>query len=216
MKKIVYVMGMSCSGKDTLITAVKNAVKNSNLTRIKFATPVTTRPRRPGETNEYIFTDDDNFDTIAQQLIDIREYKTVQGIWKYANIIPADNEWDTLVISSTPEGILSNHDNGLEKMLNVQTVYIVNIDIPKYQILNRIENRKHDESISYWKEALRRYIADSIDYSYDSIKNMMNILEDSYTYHGAQINYIPRCVINSDGNMAMAIENLKNIIIEAK
>jgi len=214
-KKIVYVIGMSCSGKDTLIAAVKDIVNLSNLTRIKFATPVTTRPKRPGETNEYIFTNNNDFDELSKKnkLVDVREYNTVQGLWKYANIIPDGNEWDTLVISSTPEGILNNHDINLHERLDVKKVYIVNILVPKYQILGRLEKRKHVESIDYWKEALRRYISDSIDYSYDSITNMMNILEDSYTYNGANVDYISRGVSNNDGDMDIAIDTLKDIII---
>ena len=82
MGKIFYLMGKSASGKDTIYKKVKE-----QLPELKTIVIYTTRPIREGEQNgvEYFFVDDNRLQELqeAGKVIELREYNTVHGIWKY-------------------------------------------------------------------------------------------------------------------------------------
>ena len=82
MGKIIYLMGKSSSGKDTIYQRL--LASGLKLERL---VPYTTRPIRAGETEgvEYHFTDDAGLAAIrsAGKLVELREYHTCHGIWRY-------------------------------------------------------------------------------------------------------------------------------------
>lgn len=84
---MLAIVGATCSGK--------NWFANKLCTKDGWERVVTctTRPIRPGEVNgeDYIFMDVQNFNYLAAQgkLINVRQYDTVEGLWKYG-IRPAD------------------------------------------------------------------------------------------------------------------------------
>ena len=84
---MLAIVGATCSGK--------NRFANKLCTEEGWERVVTctTRPIRPGEVNgeDYVFMDAKNFNYLSAQgkLINIRQYDTVEGIWKYG-IRPAD------------------------------------------------------------------------------------------------------------------------------
>ena len=82
MGKMVYLMGKSSSGKDTVY---KRLLKDHSL-HLKKVIPYTTRPIRMGEKNgeEYFFTDDDGFHKLQAQgrVIEARAYHTYHGLWR--------------------------------------------------------------------------------------------------------------------------------------
>lgn len=84
---MLAIVGATCSGKNWF------ANKLCNEEGWERVVTCTTRPIRPGEVNgeDYIFMDVQNFNYLAAQgkLINIRQYDTVEGIWKYG-IRPAD------------------------------------------------------------------------------------------------------------------------------
>ena len=84
---MLAIVGATCSGKNWF--ANKLCAENG----WERVVTCTTRPIRSGEVNgeDYIFMDDYNFEYLAKQgkLIDVREYNTVEGIWKYG-IRPED------------------------------------------------------------------------------------------------------------------------------
>ncbi len=84
---MLAIVGATCSGKNWF--ANKLCTENG----WERVVTCTTRPIRPGEVNgeDYVFMGDYNFDYLAAQgkLINVREYNTVEGIWKYG-IRPAD------------------------------------------------------------------------------------------------------------------------------
>ena len=80
MGKIVYLMGKSSSGKDTIF---KELMKEGTMD-LRTIVPYTTRPIRAGEENgvEYFFTDEAGFQALKDQgkVIEDRAYDTVYGI----------------------------------------------------------------------------------------------------------------------------------------
>ena len=86
MGKIVYLMGKSSSGKDTIF---KELMKEGTMD-LRTIVPYTTRPIRAGEENgvEYFFTDETGFQTLREQgkVIEDRAYNTVYGIWRYFTV----------------------------------------------------------------------------------------------------------------------------------
>ena len=86
MGKIVYLMGKSSSGKDTIF---KELMKEGTMD-LRTMVPYTTRPIRAGEENgvEYFFTDETGFQTLREQgkVIEDRAYNTVYGIWRYFTV----------------------------------------------------------------------------------------------------------------------------------
>ena len=79
MGKIVYLMGKSSSGKDTIF---KELMKEGTMD-LRTIVPYTTRPIRAGEENgvEYFFTDETGFQALKEQgkVIEDRAYDTVYG-----------------------------------------------------------------------------------------------------------------------------------------
>ena len=76
MGKIVYLMGKSSSGKDTIF---KELMKEGTMD-LRTIVPYTTRPIRAGEEN--------GFQTLREQgkVIEDRAYNTVYGIWRYFTV----------------------------------------------------------------------------------------------------------------------------------
>ena len=86
MSRIFFVLGKSCSGKDTIFRYLKEK-KELNL---KTVVGYTTRPMRVGEENgkEYFFVDRDELEKlkIEGKIIECRDYDTVYGIWSYFTV----------------------------------------------------------------------------------------------------------------------------------
>ena len=86
MGRIFYLMGKSSSGKDTVY---KELLKDRELA----LSPVvlyTTRPKRAGEREgqDYHFIGEEGLHSLqlSGRVIEVREYSTVHGIWKYATV----------------------------------------------------------------------------------------------------------------------------------
>ena len=86
MSKIFFVLGKSCSGKDTIFRYLKEK-KELNL---KTVVGYTTRPMRVGEENgkEYFFVERDELEKLKGEgkIIECRDYNTVYGIWSYFTV----------------------------------------------------------------------------------------------------------------------------------
>ena len=82
MGKIVYLMGKSSSGKDTIF---KRLLADESL-GLKTIVPYTTRPIRSGERNglEYFFTDEEGYQRLKEKgrIIEERAYQTFHGLWR--------------------------------------------------------------------------------------------------------------------------------------
>ena len=101
MGKLFYVMGKSASGKDTIYQELLR-IPELRLTSMVL---YTTRPRRAKETEgvEYHFVTEEELARLEKEgrVIELREYHTIQGIWKYFTVDDTDlNSRDYLAIGT--------------------------------------------------------------------------------------------------------------------
>ena len=86
MGKIFCVMGKSASGKDTIY----NKILQDDSLMLSRIIPYTTRPIRDGETQDkdYHFCNEEDVKRLSEQgrIIELREYNTVYGVWKYFTV----------------------------------------------------------------------------------------------------------------------------------
>lgn len=168
MSKIVYLMGKSSTGKDTIY---KELLKSGKV-KLKTVVPYTTRPIRVGEEEgvEYHFTDEDGFLKWEEQgkIIEERAYNTFHGLWRYFTVDDgqiADGE-DTYLMIGTLEAYEKMKDYfGEERLIPVL------IELDDGVRLQRALDREKSQSSPKYEEMCRRFLADSEDFSEDKIKS---------------------------------------------
>ena len=168
MSKIVYLMGKSSTGKDTIY---KELLKSGKV-KLKTVVPYTTRPIRVGEEEgvEYHFTDEDGFLKWEEQgkIIEERAYNTFHGLWRYFTVDDgqiADGE-DTYLMIGTLEAYEKMKDYfGEERLIPIL------IELDDGVRLQRALDREKSQSSPKYEEMCRRFLADSEDFSEDKIKS---------------------------------------------
>lgn len=165
MGKIIYLMGKSSSGKDTIYQRL--LASGLKLERL---VPYTTRPIRAGETEgvEYHFTDDAGLAAIrsAGKLVELREYHTCHGIWRYFTAVDdsmnlAENNY---ILIGTIEAYRRMTDYfGQEALLPVL------IELDDGVRLQRALDRERQQDHPKYEEMCRRFLADSADFSEEKI-----------------------------------------------
>lgn len=166
MGKIVYLMGKSSSGKDTIY---KRLLEQKEFLFRKVVL-YTTRPIRAGETDgvEYHFTDEAGFQKLLREgkVIEDRLYHTVQGDWRYftaAQMRDFQTEDNFLMI-----GTLESYEKvrayfGPERMIPVF------IDLDDGVRLQRALDRERAQEVPQYEEMCRRFLADERDFSEEKI-----------------------------------------------
>lgn len=166
MGKIFYIMGKSSTGKDTIFRNLLK--KNPWLNKI---VPYTTRPIRAGETDgvEYHFTDEEGLEKIksAGKLIEIREYNTCHGVWKYFTV--ADENLDLTNANYIMIGTIESYIS-VKKYFGSGVVIPLLIDLDDGIRLQRAIDREKKQREPKYEELCRRYLADAQDFSEDRIK----------------------------------------------
>ena len=167
MGKIVYIMGKSSSGKDTIYRSILSE-KSIDLKKI---IPYTTRPVRQGETNgiQYYFTDEAGFEKLCSEgkVIEHRSYDTCYGMWRYFTVNDENIDLDknNYIIIGTLESYEKTAEYfGSERMLPIY------IDLDDGVRLQRALNRERKQKTPKYEEMCRRYLADSRDFSEENIK----------------------------------------------
>ena len=167
MGKIVYLMGKSSTGKDTIY---KHLTDNSKI-KLHTIVPYTTRPIRAGETDgvEYFFTDEAGFLKLKEEgkLIEDRAYNTCLGLWRYftVNDEQIDLEHKDYVIIGTLESYNKTKEFfGEEKMVPVM------IELDDGVRLQRALDREKTQDTPKYNELCRRFLADAEDFSEDKIE----------------------------------------------
>ena len=167
MGKIIYIMGKSSSGKDTIF---RNLLTEKSLHLMQIV-PYTTRPIRVGEENgqEYFFTDEAGFQKLKSEnmVIEDRAYQTYHGLWRYftVNDKQMDLSKNDYIIIGTLESYTKTRDFfGSDVMLPVL------IDLDDGVRLQRALNREKKQSQPKYEELCRRFLADSEDFSEENIK----------------------------------------------
>lgn len=170
--KIIYIMGKSSSGKDTIYNVLKQ--------KLNFNTYVmyTTRPIRDGEVDgvTYNFISQDEMQDYIEgsknkSVIEYRTYETIHGLWTYATIIDKqfESEKDMLML-----GTLESYKNVKEYFNNIQNVQLmpIYVEVPDNIRLKRAIEREEKEYNPKYVELCRRFIADSKDFSEENLQKV--------------------------------------------
>ena len=166
MGKIFYLMGKSSSGKDTIFKELKK-----RMPFLHTVTIYTTRPMRENERDgeEYFFVDDKVLDAFQKEnrVIELREYHTVHGIWKY---FTADDgkirleDQDYLMIG-TLESFLS-----VKAYFGPDAVIPIYIELDDGERLQRALDRERAQEKPKYEEMCRRFLADTADFTEEKIR----------------------------------------------
>ncbi|GCA67226.1 guanylate kinase [Mediterraneibacter butyricigenes] len=165
MGKIVYIMGKSSSGKDTIFQKLKEA-----LPEFKTIVLYTTRPIRAGEQDgvEYHFVKEETLKAFEEkgQIIELRAYNTVHGVWKYFTAddgqINLEKE-NYLVI-----GTLESYEQ-MKKYFGEDALLPIYVQVEDGIRLGRALERERRQQVPKYEELCRRFLADSQDFSEGNI-----------------------------------------------
>lgn len=167
MGKMVYLMGKSSSGKDT----VYRHLLEWDEIALKKVVPYTTRPIRAGEVSgeEYYFTDEDGFKRLeaAGRIVEARAYDTYHGLWRYFTVDDGkiDLSCNHYLIIGTIESYLKTKEYfGKEKIVPVL------LELDDGVRLKRALEREMQEKNPRYQEMCRRFLADAEDFSEERIK----------------------------------------------
>jgi len=166
MGKIVYLMGKSSTGKDTIY---RELLKEGTIKYEKIV-PYTTRPIRAGEKNgiQYFFTDEEGFQALKAEgkIIEDREYHTFHGLWRYFTVDDGRIQPDkkNYIIIGTLEGYRKLKEYfGEDKMLPIM------IELDDGVRLQRALDREKKPENRKFEEMCRRFLADSEDFAEEKI-----------------------------------------------
>lgn len=164
MSKIFYLMGKSASGKDTIYKKIKEAMPG-----LKTIVIYTTRPIRQGEAEgvEYHFVDEDKLKEFQKEgkVIELREYNTVHGVWKYFTVDDGqfDAEDDYIAI-----GTLESY-KGMREYLGEEKLVPIYIEVDDGVRLERALHRERKQKEPKYEELCRRFLADAVDFSTEKL-----------------------------------------------
>lgn len=167
---LIYIMGKSSSGKDTIYKILKQNMDVSTYV------PYTTRPKREDEIDgiTYNFISDDEMHEYthgkrSSELIEYRTYNTVHGPWAYATI--SDEQFlsdKDMIMIGTLESYMKVKENFQYKQdVEVLPIYI---EVPDNIRLKRAIEREEKQKEPKFEELCRRFIADSKDFSEENLK----------------------------------------------
>ena len=158
-------MGKSATGKDTIYKKVKEQIPE-----LKTIVIYTTRPIREGERDgvEYYFADEEKLEKLQQagKVIELREYNTVHGIWRYftADDGQFDRE-DHLIAIGTLESYMQ-----LKTYFGEEKLVPIYIEVEDGLRLERALSRERMQKEPKYEEMCRRFLADAVDFSADKVK----------------------------------------------
>ncbi len=170
MGKIFCIVGKSGSGKDTLYKAILKRCPG----RLTPIIPCTTRPMREGEINgrDYFFVTEGELRGLESrgQVIEKREYHTVQGLWTYFTRRFSLMDGLDYIVISTLEGAGS-----FIRAFGESAVEVVYLDLPDGQRLRRCLDREDRQSSPDYAELCRRYLADERDFAPEKLAEIRRL-----------------------------------------
>jgi guanylate kinase len=194
MGKIFCIMGKSASGKDTIYKVLLEK-KELNLRPM---VSYTTRPIREGEQAgvEYFFSNEDELKNFTKdnKLIEVREYHTVHGVWKYFTVDDGRTQIEDkdYILIGTLESFLK-----LRQYYGKEVVVPIYIQVDDGLRLSRALARERQQEQPRYAELCRRYLADDEDFS--SKKLMEAGVDHIFENHdfkeniGEVLDYIEKC-----------------------
>lgn len=168
MGKIFYLMGKSSSGKDTIYGRLKE-----RFPKLRTVTLYTTRPIRKGEEEgrEYHFTNEESLKRFqeAGKVIELREYHTIHGIWKYFTV--DDGQFDLVNDNYLMIGTLESYEK-MKEYFGEDALVPVYIEVEDGRRLLRAIEREQRQSEPKYAELCRRFLADTEDFSEEKLKGV--------------------------------------------
>ena len=165
MGKMIYLMGKSASGKDTVYGELLRRFPG-----FRRLIPYTTRPRRAKEQEgeEYHFTTPEALSELERQgkLVEKRVYDTVLGPWTYATVDDG---------TMAEEGTVCLGIGTLESYLRLRDYYGADRVLPVYietddgELLRRAMKREMKQEAPNYAELCRRFLADREDFSEEKL-----------------------------------------------
>ena len=166
MGKIVYLMGKSSTGKDTIY----RELLRENTYELKKIIPYTTRPIRIKEQDgrEYFFTDEEGYTNLVEsgKVIEHRTYHTYHGLWRYFTV--DDGQIDLQKENYICIGTLESYES-TKAYFGANAMIPVLIDLDDGVRLQRALNREKKQEHPKYEEMCRRFLADSEDFSEEKI-----------------------------------------------
>ncbi len=168
MGKIIYIMGKSASGKDTVYKRLCGLYGD----RLLSIATYTTRPKRDNEVQglEYNFVDEDEYKRLRQadKVIEQRAYSTIHGQWIYFTVdddqIAKVREGKNAIMVGTLESFSS-----LRSYLGFESVIPIYLELDDGLRLSRALEREMVQARPRYSELCRRYLADCEDFSEEKL-----------------------------------------------
>ncbi|MBO5165854.1 MAG: guanylate kinase [Lachnospiraceae bacterium] len=166
MGKIVYLMGKSSTGKDTIY---RNLLAENRFDLQKII-PYTTRPIRIKESNgvQYFFTDEAGYKELLDsgRVIEHRTYNTYHGLWRYFTV--DDGQIDLDAKNYICIGTLESYES-TKAYFGAENMVPVLIELDDGARLQRALDRERKQSEPKYEEMCRRFLADSEDFAEEKI-----------------------------------------------
>ena len=169
MGKIFFILGKSCSGKDTIFNIIK---ENKDLD-LKTVVGYSTRPMRENEVDgrEYFFVDRDRLEELQNdgKVIEVRHYNTVHGVWSYFTV--DDGQIDLEKNNYLYIGTLESYEQ-VRDYYGEDVVVPIYIEVEQGERLKRAILREIEQSEPKYEELCRRFLADEEDFRDEEIKRL--------------------------------------------
>ncbi len=165
MGKIVYIMGKSSTGKDTIF---KELLRDNDYS-LKTIVSYTTRPIRSGEQDgrEYFFVDEERFQSLkaSGKIIEDRCYPSAHGPWRYFTVDDGQFDFaDNYITIGTIESYVK-----LTEYFGRDRLIPVLVELNDIDRLERAFNREKKQKYPKLTEMCRRFLADTEDFSEEKI-----------------------------------------------
>lgn len=167
MGKMIYLMGKSSSGKDTIY----KHLLEWDVGNLKKVVLYTTRPIRNGEVEgeEYYFIDEAGYRKMEAdgKIIEARVYHTYHGLWYYFTVDDGkiDLEHNNYLVIGTIESYLKTAEYfGKEKVIPIL------LELNDGIRLKRALDREMQQENPRYQEMCGRFLADEEDFSEEKIK----------------------------------------------
>ena len=167
MGKIFYIMGKSAVGKDRIYSVLRRD-KELNLKNILL---YTTRPIRKGERDgvDYYFIDEEQIQMFQkeEQIIEMRSYQTVHGIWRYLTVNHGQFQLEQQ--SCIMIGTLESYEK-MKQYFGSSLLVPIYVKVDDGIRLERALKREREQENPKYSELCRRYLADEKDFSQEKLK----------------------------------------------
>lgn len=164
--KIVYLMGKSASGKDSVFQKIREEMAD----RLQRVVLYTTRPIRDHEVSgrEYKFIDEAEAQRLVDcnQVIEKRIYQSVYGPWIYMTVDDGQFQESGSYLAI---GTLESY-NQIRRYFGAGVMIPVYLELEDGLRLERAIGRERQQKIPKYEEMCRRFLADQKDFSEEKLQ----------------------------------------------